>query len=165
MISSSLPFVLLGALAALAPSTAAAVLSGTGIITVLVGSNGTTDVMTTTPSDAVGCINAAGKVTLNDCAEYTIQDYHIASDAGICSFKNSSQPANTDNYYGKSVYAFHCWQHGTVSSDTQFYTIVSTLLDEISLEKVGDEGKAGSKQADEIPSNGKILESGTSSTY
>lgn len=125
MMPSSL---LLGALAALLPSAAATVLSGTGTIDVLVGPNGTTDATTTTPDDAVGCINAAGKVTLGDCAVYTIQDYHIASDAGICSFKNTSQPANADDYYGNSVHAFHCWDHGTVSTDTQFYTIVSVSL-------------------------------------
>lgn len=122
---SSLPVILLGALGALLPSAAAATtLSGSGTISVLVGANGTTDFSTATPSDAVGCINAAGKVTLNDCAVYTIEDYHISTEAGICSFKNSSQPANTDDFYGKNIYAFHCWEHSTVSTDTQFYTIV-----------------------------------------
>lgn len=47
-------------------------LTGSGTIQVLVGTggstNGTTDFSTTTPADAVGCLDAAGKVTLNDCA-------------------------------------------------------------------------------------------------
>lgn len=119
---------LLGAtLAVLAavPAAGATLLSGSGTISVLVGSNGTTDPTTTTPSDSVGCINAVGQVTLGDCATFTVQGYHIFSAAGFCSFQNTSQPANTDDYYGKSVYAFHCWNHSSVATDTQFYTIVS----------------------------------------
>lgn len=115
----------LGVATTLLPSAAATALAGSGTISVLVGPGGNTSSTTTTPSDTVGCINEAGKVTLNDCAVYTIQDYHIYTEAGICSFKNTSQPTNADDYYGDNVHAFHCWDHSTVSSDTQFYTIVS----------------------------------------
>lgn len=106
-----------------ATATAAPTISGSGIISVVVG--GTFD--TANPSNStVGCINAAGKVTQDDCATFTVDEYHISTAQGICSFHNASEPANTDSLYGAYVYAFTCWDHETVSTDVQFYTVVSS---------------------------------------
>lgn len=126
MLSSSIPF-LLCALGVLVSLPSAAALTGSGTIAVLVGDNSTTSYTTTTPADVVGCLNAQGKLTANDCATFTVDGYRILTEAGACSFYNSSQPANTADVYGNNVYAFYCWEHDTMSTDTQFYTIVSHL--------------------------------------
>lgn len=116
------PFTLgLGLLSA-ATAVAAQAIAGSGTISVVVGGT----FVTADPSNStVGCLNAVGKVTLDDCATYTVADYHISTTEGICSFSNSSQPANTDAVYGTYVYAFTCWDHTAVSTDVQFYTVVS----------------------------------------
>lgn len=113
----------LGLLSA-ATAVAAQNIDGSGTISVVVG--GTFD--TANPSNStVGCLNAAGKVTLDDCATFTAADRRTSTTEGICSFKNSSQPANTDAVYGSNVYAFTCWGHSALTTDVQFYTVVSDI--------------------------------------
>ncbi|KAF3765015.1 hypothetical protein M406DRAFT_331329 [Cryphonectria parasitica EP155] len=104
-------------------------LTGSGTLQVVIGSGGnvsaTTDFSTSTPADIVGCLNAAGQFTLDDCATYTVTDtYYVETSNGICSFYNSSSPANTDDYYGAYDYALTCWEHtGVIGSDVTFYTV------------------------------------------
>lgn len=95
---------------------------GSGTISVVVGGTFTT---ANPANSTVGCLSALGKVTLDDCATFTVVDYHITTTEGTCSFHNSSQPANTDDYYGTNVYALTCWEHNTLATDVQFYTVVS----------------------------------------
>lgn len=148
---SPLP-VLIGALAALPLLAAATSITGSGTIAVLVGQAGTnTSYDTTTPSDAVGCLNAAGRVVLRNCATFTFAASHVVvvADANtnttntntntntttaaaavgtggpLCSFSNTSQPANTEDVYGANVHALHCWDHAAASAEATFYTIVS----------------------------------------
>lgn len=109
-------------------STAASAqsITGSGTISVIVGG---TFSEANPANSTVGCVNALGKVTLDDCATFTVDSkYHMSSSEGICSFYNSSQPANTDAVYGSSVHAFYCWEHTAVSTDVQFYTIVSLYI-------------------------------------
>lgn len=75
------------------------------------------------PSQSVACLNAVGKVVLDDCAVFTAEGYHVSTSAGVCSFQNASQPTNTDAVYGGSVHAFTCWDHAPSSKDVQFYTV------------------------------------------
>lgn len=98
-------------------------ITGSGTISVVVGGTWAT---ADPANSTVGCINAAGKVTMDDCATFTVADYHITTAEGVCSFHNSSQPANTDDVYGDYVYALTCWDHAMTSTDVQFYTVVST---------------------------------------
>lgn len=97
-------------------------ITGSGTISVVVGGT----YMTADPTNStVGCLNAAGKVTLADCATFTVSDYRIATSEGVCSFYNASEPANTDAVYGSYVYALTCWEHAEMATDAQFYTVVS----------------------------------------
>ncbi|PSR88569.1 hypothetical protein BD289DRAFT_482069 [Coniella lustricola] len=109
-------------------------ITSAGIFQVLVGSGGdvdaTTSYTTTTPDDSVGCLNALGQLTLSDCAIFApVDTYYVETSAGVCSFKNTSQPANTDDIYGASVYALTCWEHTPTTSDIEFYTIQGTDYD------------------------------------
>lgn len=125
---SSLP-ILLGALGAL-PFAAATVINGSGTISVLVGANHTTSYDTATPSDTVGCINAAGQVVLSDCATFTFANSHVVNNnTGVCSFSNTTQPTNTEDVYGSNIHALHCWQHTAASAEASFYTVVGRPLE------------------------------------
>lgn len=111
-------------LSPLATATSTGTITGSGTISVIVNATShSINFSTGLPSQAVGCLNAAGKVTLDDCAVFTAEAYHVSTSEGACSFHNASQPANTDDVYGDSVYAFSCWDHETVSTDVQFYTV------------------------------------------
>lgn len=106
----------------LAPTATAQDITGTGTISVIVGGTWAT---ANPANSTVGCLNAAGKVTLDDCATFTADASHIATTDGTCSFHNASEPANTDDVYGAYVYALACWEHATVATDVLFYTVVS----------------------------------------
>ncbi|KAJ6489922.1 hypothetical protein C8R45DRAFT_1096896 [Mycena sanguinolenta] len=94
------------------PITAQLNVFGTGYIHVLNSTNWTT----ATAADSVGCLKAAGRFVLNDCAVFTHLDvapYGLSTSAGICTFYDTSMPANTAAIYG-----------GPESAQaTDFYTI------------------------------------------
>lgn len=121
------PITALCAAAALLPGLASgATLSGLGTISVLNSSSFTT----ATPDMSIGCIDAAGRLVMDGCATFEFRDAYpngIFTDAGNCSFTDSSQPANTDSRYGANSYAWSCWSHEAVVTD-QIYTVVSTRL-------------------------------------
>ncbi|KAI1140148.1 hypothetical protein F5Y05DRAFT_307916 [Hypoxylon sp. FL0543] len=95
--------------------------SGSGQILVI----NSTDFQTASPADSIGCLDAAGALSVSDCATFTqLADYprSISSAAGNCSFTDSSQIANTDNVYGKQSYAYHCREYAATAYD-ELYTI------------------------------------------
>ncbi|CAN8100300.1 unnamed protein product [Discula destructiva] len=107
------------------PAPTTGPIAGTGLISVLVNTTSQTSIslVTGSPSQSIGCLNAAGKVVLDDCALFTAVDYHVSTAAGVCSFWNADAPVNSDAVYGHSVHAFECWSHAVVSTDTEFYTV------------------------------------------
>lgn len=119
------PITVLFAAAALLPGLASgATLSGLGTISVINSSSFTT----ATPDMSIGCIDAAGRLVMDGCATFQFRDAYpngIFTNDGNCSFTDSSQPANTDNRYGASSYAWSCWSHEAVVTD-QLYTVVSS---------------------------------------
>lgn len=105
----------------LSAATAQIIISGPGTISVVVGDNFYTD-----PANAtVGCLNAAGKLTLADCATYTGGNDHVATGEGVCSFHNTSAPVNP-RYWDD--YAFTCWEHEDNNRDPQFWTLVGFIF-------------------------------------
>ncbi|KAJ0123103.1 hypothetical protein N8I77_010179 [Diaporthe amygdali] len=116
------PITALFAATALLPGLASAtVLSGSGTISVLNSSSFTT----ATPDMNIGCVDATGKLVVDECATFTFRDtypYGVSTSAGNCSFTNSSQQANTDSHYGANSYAWSCWPHEAAVTD-QLYTI------------------------------------------
>lgn len=121
------PITAVCAAAALLPGLASgATLSGLGTISVLNSSSFTT----ATPDMSIGCIDAAGRLVMDGCATFEFRDAYpngIFTDAGNCSFTDSSQPANTDSRYGANSYAWSCWSHEAAVTD-QIYTVVSLRL-------------------------------------
>ncbi|KAL2128459.1 hypothetical protein VTI74DRAFT_9172 [Chaetomium olivicolor] len=80
---------------------------GRGAIHVL----NTTNLTTASPSDRIGCLNAHGMLTANDCAVFTRLDdlpHALYSEAGNCSFRNPDMPTNTDSVYGRNTHAWSC---------------------------------------------------------
>lgn len=54
-----------------------------------------------------------------------LDTYFVETSAGVCSFKNSSAPTNTDDVYGSSIHALTCWDHTpSLDVDIEFYTVV-----------------------------------------
>ncbi|KAJ6489973.1 hypothetical protein C8R45DRAFT_1138892 [Mycena sanguinolenta] len=103
------------------PITAQLNVFGTGYIHVLNSTNWTT----ATGADSVGCLNAAGRFVLDDCAVFTHFDampYGLSTSAGICTFYDTSMPANTASPYGAFTYALTC-QTPESAQATYFYTI------------------------------------------
>lgn len=103
---------------------AAGAIAGTGIINVLVDTSSDINLSTATPALTVGCLNAAGKVVLNDCASFTGAAYSASTTEGDCSFKNPVAPVNSDAVYGSTVHALTC-SDATTSASVSFYTVVS----------------------------------------
>ncbi|KAJ6489925.1 hypothetical protein C8R45DRAFT_1096899 [Mycena sanguinolenta] len=103
------------------PITAQLNVFGTGYIHVL----NSTNWATATADDSVGCLNAAGRFVLNDCAVFTHLDVApdgLSTSAGICTVYDTSMPANTAAIYGGSVHALTC-QTPESAQATDFYTI------------------------------------------
>lgn len=106
------------------PLVSAQTFEGSGTISVLSSNN----FMTANPvTMTIGCIDATGTLTMDDCAVFTRLDvypYTLSSSAGNCSFLNETSPANTDSVYGNHSYAWTCWDHESVAAD-ELYTVVS----------------------------------------
>ncbi|KAJ6489974.1 hypothetical protein C8R45DRAFT_1096940 [Mycena sanguinolenta] len=108
-------------LSIVAPITAQLNVFGTGYIHVL----NSTDSATATAEESVGCINAAGRFVLDDCAVFTHLDavpYYLSTSAGNCTFDDTSMPTNTASPYGAFTYALTC-QTPESAQATDFYTI------------------------------------------
>ncbi|KAK4035444.1 hypothetical protein C8A01DRAFT_17861 [Parachaetomium inaequale] len=63
----------------------------------------------------IGCINAAGMLTLDDCAVFTRFDASpntLYTKAGNCTFQNPNMPMNTDSIYGQNTPAWWCGERG-----------------------------------------------------
>lgn len=101
--------------------------TGTGLISVLANPVGDINFISATPAQTIGCLNAAGKVVLDDCAEFTIlykaatNAYAAATDSGECSFYNEDAALHPNG----DVFALNCSAAVTPRS-VQFYTVVST---------------------------------------
>jgi hypothetical protein len=64
-----------------------------------------TDVRTGSIADRVGCLNARGELTLNDCAVFTRSEtstHTLFTDAGNCTFQNPNMELNKDSIYGRT---------------------------------------------------------------
>ncbi|KAJ6489920.1 hypothetical protein C8R45DRAFT_826212 [Mycena sanguinolenta] len=108
-------------LSVITPITAQLNVFGTGYIHVLNSTNWTT----ATAADSVGCLNAAGRFVLDDCAVFTHLDvapYGLSTSAGICTFYDTSMPTNTASPSGAFTYALTC-QTPESAQATEFYTI------------------------------------------
>ncbi|KAJ1562396.1 hypothetical protein HK405_012620 [Cladochytrium tenue] len=127
----SAALVALSALAAAAASAAqgasvTAEFTGTGTISVLNGTNG----YSSTPAEAVGCLDAAGQLTADTtaCAEFTAVGASagvakgLATASGNCTFYDDAAPKNTDSSLGNVGEALRCLDHVLATDDT-FYTI------------------------------------------
>lgn len=106
---------------------------GKGTIAVL---NGTSFDKNLTIDDKVGCLNANGALTLDDCAIFTVVEPEefdgllrlLSTKAGICTFQNKDQPKNVDSEFGKSNPSFSCYpDHPKTENGEAFYTIVCSL--------------------------------------
>jgi hypothetical protein len=81
-----------------------------------------------TKDQRVGCLNAHGMLTANDCAVFTRDnDYPnmLSTRKGNCTFLDPNMPANRDSYYGRDT---HAWSCGTVADARgweTYYTMVS----------------------------------------
>ncbi|EAQ90342.1 predicted protein [Chaetomium globosum CBS 148.51] len=85
-----------------------------------------TDVRTASLSDRVGCLNARGELTLNDCAVFTRSEtptHTLFTSAGNCTFQNPNMPRNTDSIYGQNSHAFFCGEADWDQYDEYYYTI------------------------------------------
>ncbi|KAF1829052.1 hypothetical protein BDW02DRAFT_510851, partial [Decorospora gaudefroyi] len=89
--------------------------SGRGTIAVL---KSRSDPFTTTPADSVGCLDVHGKFVADGdssheaCAIFTRLEpypYTLSTEAGNCTWTDTSQETNTDSIYGGNDYAWSCW--------------------------------------------------------
>jgi hypothetical protein len=89
------------------------------------------DIFNASPADRIGCLNDAGRFTLNDnCGLFSHDDSSapLYTSLGVCSFQDPSKEANTDSEYGRGDHAFSCG-YAPANNDT-FYTIVRPSLSE-----------------------------------
>ncbi|KAI5861169.1 hypothetical protein GGS23DRAFT_156753 [Durotheca rogersii] len=108
-------------LLASAGGTAAQVFEGQGHIAVL----NSTDFASATAADTIGCLNAAGGLTAapDGCAVFRKATTAIVSADGNCTFRDSSQPTNSDSQYGSRSYAWHCTPDYAATVYDSFYTV------------------------------------------
>ncbi|KAK3306154.1 uncharacterized protein B0T15DRAFT_219175 [Chaetomium strumarium] len=73
-----------------------------------------TDISTADPvANRIGCLNAQGLLTLDDCAVFTRADdpnthHTLSTSLGNCSFQNPNMPLNVDSIYGRDTHAWSC---------------------------------------------------------
>jgi len=70
-----------------------------------------TNLLWASPKEAVGCLNKRGLLTLDDCAVFSrLQGGQgtLSTASGLCSFQDSTMPANKESVYGKGTYAWSC---------------------------------------------------------
>lgn len=99
--------------------------SGSGQIYVI----NNTDWKTATPDQSIGCLDARGSFSEDNCATFTklgVYPNTLSTSVGNCSFTDSTQPANTDNAYGSHSYAWHCRPSFSATVTDSFYTIKVT---------------------------------------
>jgi len=84
------------------------------------------------PDQRIGCLNAAGQLTLFDCAIFSKIDTTyprtvtglLSSPAGDCSFTNKAMPTNKDSVYGKNSHAWSCGvDNNAATSGEVYYTV------------------------------------------
>ncbi|XDG03881.1 hypothetical protein ABKA04_003496 [Annulohypoxylon sp. FPYF3050] len=110
-------YITLGALVATA--AVAQDFSGSGQI-FIINSTSLTDA---NPSQSIGCLDATGAFSIDNCATFTKLKSSVSSDAGNCTFTDASQPANTDNVYGANSYAWHCLDDYSAKTSDQLFTV------------------------------------------
>lgn len=99
---------------------------GSGTISVLSSDSFTT----ATPDDSIGCLNAYGLLTLDDCAIFTRADdypHSLSTSVGNCTFFNTSSPENVDSAYAQLSHAFSCSEDWVATTSDELYTIVSEI--------------------------------------
>jgi hypothetical protein len=97
-----------------------------------------TDITTADPvADRIGCLNARGLLTLDDCAVFTRADdpnthHTLSTSLGNCSFQNPNMPLNVDSIYGSNTRAWSCGPDADPGNfdglAEYYYTIVSLFL-------------------------------------
>ncbi|KAJ3530315.1 hypothetical protein NM208_g9377 [Fusarium decemcellulare] len=112
-------FSILSSLLAMTVAAQAPDLSGKGHVLVLNGTGGMKD---QTVADRIGCLDAEGFLTLDDCAVFSDVQTRPKTSAGECNFEDEDQPVNTDSHYGKSDHAFHCYP-GAEAQPWPFYSV------------------------------------------
>ncbi|KAI8957071.1 hypothetical protein F5Y11DRAFT_106035 [Daldinia sp. FL1419] len=108
--------------AVLATTALAQDISGSGQIYVI----NSTDFQNASPADSIGCLNARGGFSESDCATFTRLDTYphtLSTSTGNCTFRDSTQPANTDNAYGSKSYSYFCREDYEASVTDSLYTI------------------------------------------
>ncbi|KAK0751255.1 hypothetical protein B0T18DRAFT_318669 [Schizothecium vesticola] len=77
--------------------------------------NFTTSYELTTPNNSIGCLNARGALTLNDCAVFTKTEFaaplwtqQIVTARGPCSFRDNTTVTNAKSAYGWDDHALSC---------------------------------------------------------
>ncbi|KAI1808898.1 hypothetical protein F4811DRAFT_548474 [Daldinia bambusicola] len=110
--------------ALLASTTVAEITDGTGEIRVVKSTN----LKDALPENSIGCLDAKGGFTETNCATFTISDkgpnsLFLSSDAGNCTFSDTTQPANTDSVYGSRAHAFICREDHTPENVDVFYDL------------------------------------------
>lgn len=121
---ATMKFIVYTAFCALVATTAALPqdISGSGQIYVI----NSTDFQNASPADSIGCLDAKGSFSESDCATFTRLDTYpntLSSSAGNCTFRDSTQPANTDNVYGSRSYSYFCREDYEASIADILYTI------------------------------------------
>jgi hypothetical protein len=94
--------------------------------------NFTTSYELTTPNNSIGCLNARGALTLNDCAVFTKTEFaaplwtqQIVTARGPCSFRDNTTVTNAKSAYGWNDHALSCAEGYEREG---FYTVVSACF-------------------------------------
>ncbi|KAK4237074.1 hypothetical protein C8A03DRAFT_35005 [Achaetomium macrosporum] len=79
-------------------------------------------------ADRIGCLNAQGWLTLDDCAVFTRADdpnvhHTLSTSAGNCSFQDPAMPKNVDSVYGSNTHAWSCGPGAGDGMVEYYYTI------------------------------------------
>ena len=89
----------------------------------------TTSFATANPADAIGCLDTRGRLVRDDCAVFSQlanAPHTFSTSAGVCTFRNTSRPANTDSMYGKGNHAWWCGDKLNDPVVESYYPAVST---------------------------------------
>lgn len=84
-----------------------------------------------TREQKVGCLNAHGMLTADDCAVFTREDDFpnmLSTKKGKCTFRDPNMPTNRDSIYGRDTHAWSCGTAADERSSEVYYTVVSLSI-------------------------------------
>ncbi len=90
-----------------------------------------TNFATASATDTIGCLDTRGQLVRDNCAVFSqLADtpHTFSTSAGVCTFRNTSRPANTDSVYGKGNHAWWCGDKLDDPVAEYYYPAVSTYL-------------------------------------